>query len=53
MKIIHFIFILSLGFSQYDFNLQDLNINSDYFENIVGPAQFENEVSLVYFGHFT
>ncbi len=53
MKILRFIFILSLVFSQYDFNLQDLNINSAYFEDIVGPSQFENEVSLVYFGHFT
>ena len=53
MKILRFIFILSLVFSQYDFNLQDLNINSAYYEDIVGPSQFENEVSLVYFGHFT
>tara|TARA_B100000959_G_C14399919_1_gene385829 strand:+ start:41 stop:205 length:165 start_codon:yes stop_codon:yes gene_type:complete len=41
-----------LLFAQNDFSLEDLNPSSNYFEEYVGPSTFENEVALVYFGHY-
>lgn len=52
MKHLLFLLILSFSFSQSNFNLEDLNENSDYFGQIVGPAEFSNQVSIVYFGYF-
>ena len=50
----HFILllILSFSFSQTNFNLEDLNENSTYFGQTVGPEEFSNQVSIVYFGYF-
>ena len=50
----HFILllILSFSFSQTNFNLEDLNENSAYFGQTVGPEEFSNQVSIVYFGYF-
>ena len=54
MKQILFIifFIPFILFSQNNFSLEDLNSTSDYFGMDVGPSVFENEVAIVYFGHY-
>ena len=38
--------------AQNDFLLEDLNPSSNYFGENVGPSTFNNEVTLVYFGHY-
>jgi len=43
---------LSFVFGQYDFSLEDLNANSEYYEQNVGASFFEGEVTLHYFGHY-
>ena len=52
MKIL--ILILSVTFlsAQYDFNLEDLNPNSQFYGQNIGPNDFEDQVLIVYFGHF-
>jgi len=51
------ILILSLvSFSilsgQYDYSLEDINVNSEYYGQSVGTSQFDNQVTIHYFGHF-
>jgi len=41
--------LLSFGFGQYDFSLEDLNTSSSSYEQDVNPS---GSVSLVYFGHY-
>ena len=52
MKKILFLILISFSLAQYTFSLEDLNSNSEYFGQIVGPSDFENQVSVVYFGYF-
>jgi len=40
-----------LLFSQNDFGLEDLNYNSETYQQTVGPSFFPNNVCIVYFGH--
>ena len=42
----------SLVFGQFDYNLEDLNSTSDYFEENVGTSYFPDNVTLHYFGHY-
>jgi hypothetical protein len=42
----------SLSFGQYDFSLEDINNSSPFFEESVGPSNFPQQVSMVYFGHY-
>ena len=41
--------LLSFGFGQYDFSMEDLNTTSPSYEQDVNPS---GGVSLVYFGHY-
>ena len=42
--------LLSFGFGQYEFSLEDLNSTSPSYEQNVGPSM--GPVTLVYFGHY-
>lgn len=43
--------IVNLLISQNDFELEDLNPNSEFFGQMIGPNTFFGEISIVYFGH--
>lgn len=45
------LFIVNLLISQNDFELEDLNPNSEFFGQMIGPNTFFGEISIVYFGH--
>ena len=50
-----YLFILSFvvyAFGQYDYNLEDLNSNSEFYQQDVGTSYFSNQVTLHYFGHY-
>ena len=53
MKILSLLFFFSILSAQYDFSLEDLNPNSDYYGNNVGPSFFEGKITINYFGYFT
>tara|TARA_B100000941_G_C28296636_1_gene444332 strand:+ start:400 stop:615 length:216 start_codon:yes stop_codon:yes gene_type:complete len=53
MKYLSILFIFSILSAQYDFSLEDLNPNSDYYGNNVGTSFFEGKITLNYFGYFT
>ena len=46
------IFSFSTLFSQYNYNLEDLNSTSDFYQDIIGTSYFSNQVTLHYFGHY-
>ncbi len=52
MKNILLLILISFTFCQYNFSLEDLNPNSATFGEEVGPSNFLNQVTLIYFGHF-
>jgi len=37
---------------QYDYILEDINMNSEYYGQSVGTSLFDNQVTIHYFGHF-
>jgi len=45
--------LFSFSFGQYDFSLEDLNSTSPSYEQNVGPSIFNDQVALVYFGHYS
>jgi len=51
-RIILSVFCLSIVFGQYDYNLEDLNSSSEYYQQDVGTSFFEGDVTLHYFGHY-
>ncbi|GIR56912.1 MAG: hypothetical protein CM15mP64_3240 [Candidatus Neomarinimicrobiota bacterium] len=53
MKILPLLFIFSILSAQYDFSLEDLNPNSDYYGDNVGTSFFEGKITINYFGYFT
>ena len=50
LNIIYLIFPFLL-YGQLDFHLEDLNYNSNTFQDIIGPSSFPNNVRVIYFGH--
>ena len=52
MKNLILILSFTLLSAQYDFNLEDLNPNSQFYGQDIGPDDFDNQVLIVYFGHF-
>ncbi len=47
-----FLFIFSsFIFSQGDFDLEDLNPNSDTFGQLIGPGDYIGDICIVFFGH--
>jgi len=51
LSLIFAFFFLSLLFPQNDFGLEDLNPNSEFYGQIIGPNTFLGEISIIYFGH--
>ena len=51
LSLIFALFFLSLLFPQNDFDLEDLNPNSEFYGQIIGPNTFLGEISIIYFGH--
>tara|TARA_Y100001970_G_scaffold289706_1_gene420928 strand:- start:311 stop:481 length:171 start_codon:yes stop_codon:yes gene_type:complete len=49
---IFLIALLALSFGQYDYNLEDLNSGSPYYQENVGTSYFSGKVTLHYFGHY-
>ena len=33
------------------FELEDLNPNSEFYGQVIGPADFLGEISIIFFGH--
>ena len=52
MKRLILILLLGFSFGQYDFNLEDLNSSSTFYGEFIGPSNFQNQVNIIYFGHF-
>ena len=50
--VIFYLVFISLSFSQYDYNLEDINPCSEYFGQNVGTTFFPDQVTLHYFGHY-
>ena len=50
--LISVLFLFSLSFAQYDYNLEDINTSSEYFGQNVGTSLFSGSVTLHYFGHY-
>ena len=47
-----YIFIFSsLIFSQGDFELEDLNPNSDTFSQLISPGNYIGDICIIFFGH--
>ena len=46
-----FLLTISSLFSQYNYNLEDINSNSSNYGQIISPATFNNQVTLHFFGH--
>ncbi len=44
-------FLGTLIFSQGDFNLEDLNPNSESYGELIGPDDYYDDIVIVYFGH--
>ena len=53
MKIIlSSLFVCSLFlYGQSDFNLEDINPNSDTYGDIIGPDDYLGDLCIVFFGH--
>jgi hypothetical protein len=43
--------IISGILAQGDFNLEDLNPNSDTYGEIIGPDDYLGDICIVFFGH--
>ena len=50
-KIFLLISFIAIAFTQYDFNLTDLNSTSPTYEQEIGPQSFPGMPTLYYFGH--
>ena len=46
-----FLFFSVFVYGQGDFNLEDLNPNSDSFGEIIGPDDYLGDICIVFFGH--
>ena len=52
IKLIAFLFVfMVVGLAQSDFNLEDLNPNSETYGDTIGPADYLGDICFVYFGH--
>ncbi len=52
IKLIAFSFVfMVVGLAQGDFNLEDLNPNSETFGYTIGPADYLGDICIVFFGH--
>lgn len=44
--------LFSSLFSQYDYNLEDINSTSQFYGQEVGTSYFSDKVTVHYFGHY-
>jgi len=52
IKFIAFLFVfMVVGLAQSDFNLEDLNPNSETYGDTIGPADYLGDICIVFFGH--
>ena len=52
IKLIAFLFVfMVVGLAQSDFNLEDLNPNSESYGDTIGPADYLGDLCIVFFGH--
>ena len=52
IKLIAFLFVfMVVGLAQSDFNLEDLNPNSETYGDTIGPADYIGDICIVFFGH--
>ena len=52
IKLIAFLFVfMVVGLAQSDFNLDDLNPNSETYGDTIGPADYLGDICIVFFGH--
>ena len=52
IKLIAFLFVfMVVGLAQSDFNLEDLNPNSETYGDTIGPADYIGGICIVFFGH--
>ncbi len=52
IKLIAFLFVfMVVGLAQSDFNLEDLNPNSETYGDSIGPADYIGDICIVFFGH--
>ena len=52
IKLIAFLFVfMVVGLAQGDFNLEDLNPNSETYGDTLGPADYIGDICIVFFGH--
>ncbi len=50
-KALSFFCFLSLATAQYEFELEDLNPNSETFGQSIGPNDNLGDICIVFFGH--
>lgn len=50
---IKIILLINFLFSQYSYELTDINPNSSTYQNIIGPNYFSGTINIHYFGHQT
>ena len=46
-----FAFMLTVGFAQGNFSLEDLNPSSDSYGQFIGPDNYLEDIVILYFGH--
>ena len=50
-KILFILLLCTTIFAQGDFNLEDLNPNSDTYGQFIGPSDYLGDILILYFGH--
>lgn len=48
---LNYLILIFIVYGQGDFNLEDLNPNSDTFGEIIGPNDYLGDICIVFFGH--
>ena len=51
LKVLACSFLLSGLVAQGDFDLEDLNFNSETYGDTIGPGDYLGEICIVFFGH--
>ena len=51
LKVLACLFLLSGLVAQGDFDLEDLNFNSETYGDTIGPGDYLGEICIVFFGH--
>ncbi len=46
-----YLIVIMFVYGQGDFNLEDLNPNSDTFGEVIGPDDYLGNICIIFFGH--